>query len=300
METTKYIWMDGENVPWDEAQISVMTHALHYGTAVFEGIRCYDTDKGPMIFKLKEHVDRFFFSAETLSMEMPFSKAEITEAILNLIKDNKLSSCYIRPLAYYGYKRLGPPPTGVPTKVMIATIPYDPYLGDKSARVKISSYMRIHPNSSVMGAKISGHYANSALAVMEAHQAGFDESLLLDDKGNIAEAGAANFFIIKGDTLVTPTDRAILPGITRASLMQLAEEKMGMTVEERDISPDELSDCDEAFFCGTATEVAAIGEVDDLKIKNPDAPKALELKALYKRVVTGQEPDYLDWLTAVQ
>lgn len=291
--------MDGERVPWAKAQVHVMTHALHYGTAVFEGIRCYDTADGPKVFRLAEHVDRFFYSMEALSMESPFTKGEITNAILNLIRSNELKSCYIRPLAYYGYKRLGPPPTDVPVKIMIATVPYDPYLGDKAARVKISSYMRIHPKSSIMGAKISGHYTNSALAVLEAHQAGYDETLLLDDHGNIAEGGAVNFFMIKDDVLVTPTDRAILPGITRATLMELARDKVGMTVEERDISPLELADADEAFFCGTATEVAVIGSIDEITF-DEKAPRARELKTLYQRVVLGKEKDYLNWLTGIK
>ena len=288
--------MDGERVPWADAQVHVMTHALHYGTAVFEGIRCYETNQGPMVFRLNEHVDRFFYSMEALSMESPFTKDQITAAILDLIQGNDLKSCYIRPLAYYGYKRLGPPPTDVPVKIMIATVPYDPYLGDKAARVKISSYMRIHPKSSIMGAKISGHYTNSALAVLEAHKAGFDEALLLDDNGHIAEGGAVNFFLIKEDTLVTPTERAILPGITRATLMELARDRLNMNVEARDIAPTELEAADEAFFCGTATEVAVIESIDDITF-DKKAPRANELKALYRRVVLGKESDYLDWLT---
>jgi len=299
MQTTTFIWMDGKQVPWAEAQVHVMTHALHYGTAVFEGIRCYDTANGPMVFRLTEHVDRFFYSMGALSMTPPFTKEEITHAILNLIRSNELKSCYIRPLAYYGYKRLGPPPTDVPVQVMIATIPYDPYLGDKAARVKISSFMRIHPKSSIMGAKISGHYTNSALAVLEAHQAGYDEALLLDDRGNIAEGGAVNFFMIKNNTLITPTERSILPGITRLSLMELARDTMGMKVEEQDISPTKLANADEAFFCGTATEVAVIGSIDEVMF-DETAPQARALKALYGEVVLGQVSDYLSWLTPVK
>src|SRR3989338_6387125 len=204
MQTTKFIWMDGKWVPWAEAQVHVMTHALHYGTAVFEGIRCYETPEGPMIFRLVEHMDRFFYSMNALSMESPFTKEVLTNAMLDLIRENDLKSCYIRPLAYYGTKRLGPGPTDVPVQVMIASVPYDPYLGNKAARVKISSFMRIHPHSSIMGAKISGHYTNSALAVLEAHQAGFDEALLLDEHGNIAEGGAVNFFMVKNNVLTTP------------------------------------------------------------------------------------------------
>ena len=316
MQTTDFIWMDGEFVPWEKATVHVMTHALHYGTAIFEGIRCYDTAKGPMVFRLPEHVDRLFYSAKAIDLDIPYSKEEIMATILETIRRNNMKACYIRPLVYYGYKKLGPPPIDVPTKIAILVVPYDPFLGDKPVRTMISSYMRIHPKSSVMGAKISGHYTNSALAELEAHKKGYDEAILLDDQGNIAEGGAVNFFMISGNTLITPTERAILPGITRASLMELARDKMGMTVEERDIAPEELTEADEAFFCGTATEVAAIAEVGNISdggvvgnvseggvvpgggaVKFGDAPKTRELKELYKRVVTGEEEGYEGWLS---
>ncbi|MBI4127598.1 MAG: branched-chain amino acid transaminase [Parcubacteria group bacterium] len=296
---TKYIWLDGKFVPWREAKIHVVSHALHYGSSVFEGIRLYATQKGPAVFRLADHLERFFISARALGMKIPFIRSALKAAVLELIKKNKLSEGYIRPLAFFGYGVMTLRLTDAPVNVAIATWPWGKYLGEKALRLKTSSFIRIHPQSTIADAKIGGHYVNSILAGEEAHAAGFDEALLLDFKGRVAEGPGQNIFMVKKGILVTPPlEGQILPGITRASLLTIARDQ-GLKIAERHITPGELRRADEVFICGTATEVTEVTAIDRTVIGKRIGPITKQLKEAYRRVVRGLEPRYRKWLTYV-
>ncbi len=213
--------MDGSLIPWKDAKIHILTHSLHYGSAVFEGIRFYKTEKGPAVFRLKDHISRLFKSAKTMYIKIPYKEEEICKAVLNLIKENSLDSGYIRPIVYYGYGKMGLGVKEAKVNVSIAVWPWGSYLGEDPIKIKISNFMRIHPKSSVTHAKISGHYVNSILAGEEARTEGFNEALLLDYKGNIAEGPGENLFIVKDNELQTPLKENILPGITRDSIIKI-------------------------------------------------------------------------------
>jgi branched-chain amino acid aminotransferase len=288
--------MDGSFVAWEDARVHVLTHTLHYGSGVFEGIRCYKTKRGPAIFRLKEHLERFFHSADALGMQVPFSMEEIDQAVKETLRRNELEEAYIRPICFYEAK-LGVSPIDLQTRVAIIACPFAAYLGEKPIRVKVSSFIRPHPRSVRMEAKVCGHYANSIYATMEAKQAGFDEALLLDYEGYVAEGAAENFFMVKGERLLTPAPGCILPGITRDTLIKLARNQ-GIEVEERKLTIDEVKRADEAFFCGTATEVAPIAQIDEVVIGNGKiGPITKRLRDLYLRVVRGEEKRYEDWLS---
>ena len=263
---TKYVWMDGQIIPLANAGVPLLTHSLHYGSAVFEGIRCYQTPKGPAIFRLSDHVTRLFHSAAVMGMRVPFTKTQITKAIKAVVKKNKLEECYIRPIIFYGEK-MGLLPTGAPLHSAIAAWPWGKYLAHETVSVKISTLQRLHPKTSLMTAKISGHYFNSILASLEAKKEGFDEALFLDSEDFVAEGPGENVFFVKGKTLTTPTLGAILPGITRASVMKIARD-LGYKVVEKRIKPAELKKFSEAFFVGTAAEVNAIGKINKLIFNN--------------------------------
>jgi branched-chain amino acid aminotransferase len=299
MQKAKKIWFNGRFLDWEKAKIHLLTHSLHYGSAVFEGIRCYQTEKGPAVFRLPEHLERFFFSAKSISMKTPFSKEEIKEAILKTIKINRLKECYIRPIAWFA-KGMGLHTKGIPVQVAIATWPWKAYLGEKPIKVKISKFIRIHPESTISDAKISGNYINSILASQEAKKAGFDEALLLDYQGYLAEGPGENIFIAKDNQLFTPERGSILPGITRDSIIKIARD-LGIKVIEKKITPEELKLADEAFFVGTAVEVCPIKRVDNILVnKGKVGEITKKIRDFYQKIVRGKEKKYLKWLTFVK
>jgi len=295
---TQYAWRDGTFTPLSETAVPFLTHSLHYGSAVFEGIRFYNTPQGPAVFRLHDHISRLFFSAKTMGMRIPFSQKTIEHAILELIKKNGLTSGYIRPLVYYGEK-MGLQPAGAPLHVAIACWPWGKYLTKETVTVKMSSFMRVHPRTSVMTAKISGNYANSVLASLEAHREGYDEALFLDHTGAIAEGPGENIFFVKGKTIFTPPEGSILPGITRNSIMTIAQD-LGYAVKEQTIKPKDLKKFDEAFFTGTAVEVNGIGKIDGIVFnKQKEGPTTKLLRETYAQIVSGELPRYKKWLMVV-
>lgn len=299
MDETKFIWMDGKLVDWKDAKIHVLTHTLHYGAGVFEGIRVYETEKGPAVFRLKEHVDRLFSSAGTFEMKIPFSKEDIINAIKETAKANELKECYVRPLIYFGYGKMGINPEGAPVNVAIAVWLWPKYLGEGAVKIKISKYIRIHPDSTHIGAKICGHYVNSIFAFQEANKAGYDEALLLDFEGNIAEGPGENLFIAKDGKIFTPKLGAILAGITRDSIIQIAKDE-GYEVIEKDLKPEDAYNADEAFFTGTAAEVTPIASLDDKPIgKEAPGPVTNKLKKIFLDIVHGRNSKYEKWLSLI-
>ncbi len=301
MESQKFIWMDGRLVPWGEANVHFLTHSLHYGTAVFEGIRFYKTPKEPAIFRLPEHIDRLYESAKVFAMEIPFSKEEFSKAIIETIIANELEEGYIRPLVYLGDK-MGLNPVGAPIKCGIAVWPWDKYLAKPAVNTIISKYIRIHPKSGEMAAKISGVYFNSALASLEAQRAGVDEAILLDADGFVAEGPGENIFIVEKNSVITPAIGTILPGITRATIMQIIDDLTTglMKVKEEKITPERLKSAQEAFFTGTAVEITAIAKVNGTPIGTGQiSGLTIFLKELYSAVVHGQTDRYDHWLTYI-
>ena len=299
MLETKLIWMDGKIVPWADAKIHVLTHALHYGSGVFEGIRFYETEDGPAIFRLRDHTARHFFSANTINMEIPFSEDEINSAIIEIVKVNEISTGYIRPLVYFGYGKMGLRPIGAPVNLSIAVWPWDTYLGKNPVKVKTSSYIRIHPKSTSTDAKITGNYINSIFAGMDAISNGYEEALLLDFEGNVAEGPGENIFIVKNDTIYTPPSGKILTGLTRDSLMIVAKD-FGFSIQEKELKLEDIYDADEAFFTGTAAEVAHIASLDDRPMKYPFGPITKKLSDTYLSIVKGENEKYKSWLTIVR
>ncbi len=298
MEKVDYIWMDGQLLPWENATTHILTHTLHYGAGVFEGIRCYNTAKGPAVFRLKDHVDRLFNSASLLKIKIPFTKEQIIDAIKETIKANKLSACYIRPIVYYGYGVMGLNPKGAHVNVAIAVWPWGTYLGEegleKGIKVKISSYKRVP--GPLNQAKICGNYFNSILAKKEALEASYDEAIMFDTDNFVAEGSGENIFIIKNNKIITPKLNSVLKGITRASILQLAKD-LGYATEEKDITKEELLDADEAFFTGTAAEVTPIRQIDDKIIdQGKRGPITEQLQAKFFDIVNGKDERYLDWL----
>ena len=299
MEPTEFIWMDGKLVPWKDAKIHVVSHTLHYGDGVFEGIRCYETAKGTAIFKLKEHIDRLYYSAKTLKMKIPFSKEEFMNAVKETVKANNLKSGYIRPLIIYGYGKMGVNPEGAPVNCSISMWPWGKYLGEDAVKIKTSKYCRIHPKSTYMGAKICGHYVNSILASIEVKDAGYDEALLLDYKGDVAEGPGENLFYARDGKIYTPRLGAILPGITRKSIIQIAKDE-GYEVIEKDITLDELKNGNELWFTGTAAELTGIRQLDDKVIGNGEIGHiTTKIKGIFMDVVHGKNKKYGHWLTYI-
>lgn len=304
MQATKKIWMDGKFVDWENAQVHVLSHTLHYGLGAFEGIRCYDTANGPAVFRLKEHLERLFQSVHIAGLKMPYSVEEIEGAVLDTIKVNEVRECYIRPLVYLGYGEMGINNRHNPVCVAIAVWPWGAYLGEaalaEGIRVCVSSFTRHHVNVMMTKAKIVGNYANSQLAKMEAVQAGFDEAILLDPQGNVAEGSGENIFIVRRGELKTPPLTAILEGITRNSIVDLARH-MGLVVHESIFSRDELYIADEAFFTGTAAELTPIREVDHRTIgSGRPGPITHKLQQAFFRVVQGKDDTFKTWLTYVR
>ncbi|MGE5526800.1 MAG: branched-chain amino acid transaminase [Rhodospirillaceae bacterium] len=298
-----HIWYDGKLVPWRNATTHVLTHSLHYGLAVFEGVRAYQTGQGTAIFRLKEHTDRLFNSAHIYLMKIPYSRDEIMEAQKEVVRANKMESCYIRPIAFYGSEKMGVSPKGASVHVAIAAWPWGAYLGaealEKGIRVKTSSYARHHVNVSMCRAKYSGTYANSILANLEATEHGYDEALLLDVDGFVAEGSGENFFVVKDGALYEPELTSGLSGITRDAIITLATE-MGYTVSSKRITRDDVYIADEAFFTGTAAEVTPIREVDGRVIgSGKRGPITARLQQAFFDCVLGKSEKHRDWLTPV-
>ena len=298
-----FIWHDGKLVPWREATTHVLTHSLHYGLAVFEGLRAYKTVDGTAIFRLKEHTDRLFNSAHIYMMQMPYDKETLMEAHKEVVRANKLESCYLRPIAFYGSEKMGVSPKGAKVHVSIAAWPWGAYLGEEGLangiRVKTSSYARHHVNVSMCRAKYSGTYANSILANMEATEHGYDEALLLDVDGFVAEGAGENLFVVKDGQIYEPEIASALVGITRATVIQLAKE-LGYEVKAKRLTRDDLYIADEAFFSGTAAEVTPIREVDGRQIgAGRRGPLTEKIQSLFFDVVNGRVPAHQDWLAKV-
>lgn len=296
--------MNGKLVDWDNATVHVMTHTLHYGLGAFEGIRCYKTPKGPAIFKLDEHVRRLFHSARIFLLEIPYSEEEIRKAIIQTVKANKLEECYLRPLVYIGYGAMGLYPKGNPIQVAVAAWPWGAYLGEdgleKGIRVKVSSFIRNHVNSQMSRGKICGYYVNSQIAKKEAISCGYDEALLLDTEGYVAEGSGENIFIVRNGTLKTTPLTSVLEGITRGSILTLAKDA-GIEVREERFTRDEVYICDEAFFTGTAAEVTPIRELDGRIIGEGRTGKVTKkLQTLFFNAVKGKNKKYDSWLTYVK
>ncbi len=299
-----FIWHDGKLVPWREATTHVLTHSLHYGLAVFEGVRAYNTQIGTAIFRLKEHTDRLFNSAHIYRMAMPYSREQLMEAQREVVRANNLESCYIRPIAFYGSEKMGVSPKGAAVHVSIAAWPWGAYLGaeglEKGIRVKTSSYSRHHVNVSMCRAKYSGTYANSILANLEATEHGYDEALLLDVDGFVAEGAGENLFIVKDGVIYEPEIASALIGITRATVIRLAND-LGYEVKAKRLTRDDVYLADEAFFTGTAAEVTPIRELDGRQIgEGKRGPLTTKLQALFFDVVNGRAEQYRDWLTPVK
>jgi branched-chain amino acid aminotransferase len=297
------IWHDGKLVPWREATTHVLTHSLHYGLAVFEGLRAYETPNGPAIFRLKEHIDRLFASAHIYMMPMPYTKEEIEKACLDVVRQNNLQSCYIRPIAFYGSEKMGVSPKGATVHVSIAAWPWGAYLGaegiEKGIRVKTSSFSRHHVNVTMCRAKYSGTYANSILANQEAIDHGYDEALLLDVDGFVAEGAGENLFIVKNNTLYEPELTSALMGITRDTVLTLASES-GINFKSKRLTRDDVYTADEAFFTGTAAEVTPIRELDNRKIGLGErGPVTQVLQEKFFDIVNGKSSAYERWLTYV-
>ena len=294
--------MDGKLIPFNEANIHVMSHCIHYGSAVFEGIKCYNTSKGPAIFKLKEHIQRLHASANAFNISIPFSVDELCKATIDLVKSNDVKDCYLRPIAFYGFDTLGVHPKECPVQVSIATLNWGAYVSKealaKGARITVSPWKKYKSNAFPASTKASGPYLNSMLAVQEAKSRGFDEALLLNEDDSIAEGSGQNIFIIK-DGLFHTNDKVsnILMGITRSTLFELIK-KLGFDYKVDTISKRELFDADEVFYCGSASEVTPIREIDKHIVGSGQAgEKTLELQKLYYEIVRGEHEEYFDWLT---
>lgn len=299
-----FIWYDGKMVPWREATTHVLTHTLHYGMGVFEGVRAYQTAKGPAIFRLRDHTNRLFRSAHIFGMKIPFTPDEIDAAQLACVRDNNLESCYIRPIAFYGSHAMGVAAKSNPVRVAIAAWPWGAYLGvdglESGIRVKTSSFTRHHVNITMTGAKACANYLNSILANQEATHDGYDEALLLDPQGYVSEGSGENIFIVHNGELHTPDlSSGALRGITRDTVFALAKD-LGIPVIERRITRDEVYCADEAFFTGTAAEVTPIRELDNRQIgPGHRGPVTERLQALFFDTVNGRNPERQAWLTKV-
>lgn len=297
------IWLDGEMVPWREAKVHVLTHTLHYGMGVFEGVRAYNTELGTAIFRLSEHTDRLFNSAKIMRMAMPFSKEVLNEAQRQVVRENKLKTAYLRPMCFYGSEGMGLRADNLKVHCMVAAWEWGAYLGadglTKGIRIKTSSFTRHHVNISMCKAKANGNYINSMLALREALDDGYDEALLLDAQGFVAEGSGENFFLVKDGVIYTPDLTSALDGITRRTLLRMAAD-LGIEVREKRITRDEVYIGDEAFFTGTAAEVTPIRELDNRPIgEGKRGPVTEKLQNLFFDIVNGRNKNYHDWLTVV-
>ncbi len=298
------IWMNGKLVKWDEAKIHILNHGLHYGSSIFEGIRCYETDDGPAVFRLKDHIKRMFNGAKIIMMKIPFTEEEIYEGVKETVKANRMRECYIRPIVYYSYGEMGLNPLGNPVDFAIACWPWGTYLGEeglrKGVRCKVSSWLRIDSRMLPSLVKVSANYVNSILAKLEALDSGYEEAILLNFHGMVAEGPGENIIIVKDGNLITPpTSSGALIGITKDSVITMAKD-LGITTIQRNILREQLLTADEAFFTGTAAEVTPIREIDGRVIGNGSrGPITEKLQSEFFRVVHGENKNYLDWLDFV-
>lgn len=304
MQKTSRIWLDGKMVPWEQAQVHVLTHTLHYGWGAFEGIRCYECSGGrSAVFRLKEHVDRLFASCLILGIKMPFNRTQIGEACLHVLRENKLKEGYIRPLVFIGDGEMGLLVKNPPVRVMVACWPWGTYLGEDGVkngiRAKISSFARHHINSNMTKAKAPGYYVNSILAKKEVTDAGYDEAILLDTEGFVSECSGENVFMVKSGLIKTPPPATVLGGITRDTIIEFATDQ-SIKVVEHPFTRDELYCADEVFITGTAAEITPVREIDGRKIgTGRPGKKTKALQEQFFQVVRGENSDYLRWLTFV-
>lgn len=298
-QRSEHIWMNGEFVPWDDAKVHVLTHTLHYGSGIFEGIRAYETATGPAIFRLPEHINRLIYSGKALNMTLRWSRDELIEAVIETVGKSGHPSCYIRPLAFYGYGKMGVNPIGNPVELIIACWPWGAYLPHDMVDLKVSRFIRIHPQSTVADAKIVGHYVNSIMSILELQGTHYHESLLLDSDGAIAEGPGENFFMVKGGEILTPSLGTILPGITRRTIIEIAAD-LGISVREQKILLADALSAEEAFYTGTAAEVTPIRSIDDAVLGTGKiGPITETIKATYLAAVRGELPKYEHYLTRI-
>ncbi|GIU96353.1 MAG: branched chain amino acid aminotransferase [Actinomycetota bacterium] len=299
------IWMDGQLVDWRDAHVHVLSHALHYGSGVFEGIRAYETARGPAVWHLDEHLKRLFRSAKLYHLEIPYAREALAEAVKDTIRANGLTACYIRPLVVRGYGEMGVNPLQAPVNVIVAVWPWGAYLGEEAlergVRIKISSWRRNAQNALPAAAKATGQYINSVLAKIESLKAGYDEAILLNEAGQITDGSGENVFIVRDGVLVTPpTSAGCLDGITRSSVMRIARD-LGYEVREENLVRTDLYNADECFFTGTAAEITPIREVDDRVVgEGHRGPITKELQSVFFAATKGEDPRYADWLTYVE
>jgi branched-chain amino acid aminotransferase len=302
VQTADLIWMNGEFVAWEDAKVHVLTHALHYGTGVFEGERCYDTERGPAIFRHDEHLARLERSAKLYYMDMPFSQEQLRDATHELIARNGFRSCYIRPLVYRGHGPMGLNPLDNPVEAMIACWEWGAYLGEEGKqngiRARVSSWRRISADSLVPMSKASGQYLNSVLAKIEAQKSGYEEAILLDDKGDVCEGTGENVYVVRDGVIYTPPATAsILWGINRMSILEIAKD-LGYEVVERDIARAEMALADELFLSGTAAELTPVREIDDIEV-GPPGPITREIQGVFEDALHGRSEHYAHWLDVV-
>ncbi len=303
LEASEKIWMDGKLVAWQEATVHVLTHSLHYGLAAFEGLRCYKGRNGSAIFRLHEHVDRLFESTHIALMRMPYDKKQVAEAIVETVRANRLEACYIRPIVYVGYGAMGLYPGDNPIRLAIAAWRWGTYLGEEALvngiRAKVSSFTRHHVNIAMTRAKVSGYYVNSILAKQEVKADGYDEAILLDPEGYVAEGTGENVFLVRKGQLKTTPLTSILEGITRNSVLQLARERNIPVVEER-FTRDAMYVADEVFLTGTAAEITPVREIDGRRIgSGTPGPVTKDLQKAFFQIVRGEDPTHAAWLTRV-
>jgi branched-chain amino acid aminotransferase len=302
VQTADLIWMNGEFVAWEDAKVHVLTHALHYGTGVFEGERCYDTDQGPAIFRHDEHLERLERSAKLYYMDLPYAREQLREATHELIARNGFRSCYIRPLVYRAYGPMGLNPLDNPVEAIIACWEWGAYLGEEGKqngiRARVSSWRRISPDSLQPMSKASGQYLNSVLAKIEAQKSGYEEAILLDDKGYVCEGTGENIYVVRDGVIYTPqAANSILWGINRMSIIEIARD-LGYEVVERDITRSELPMADELFLSGTAAELTPVREIDDIEI-GPPGPVTREIQGIFEDALHGRSERYAHWLDVV-
>jgi branched-chain amino acid aminotransferase len=303
VEQSEWIWMNGDFVPWGDAKVHVLSHGLHYGTGVFEGIRAYETERGTAIFRHRDHLERLERSAELYYLQMPYATDQLRDATHELIRRNRLTSCYIRPIGVRGYGEMGLYAPNAPVDVMIAVWPWGAYLGEeakrKGVRAKVSSWRRISPDSLIPHAKATGQYLNSVLAKTESANAGYDEAILLDQQGVVCEGSGENIFVVREGKIVTPHHTAsILDGISRKSVVQIARD-LGYTVVERDLTRSELYLAEEVFLVGTAAELVPVREVDDHDLGEPGEITRV-VQAKFEDALHGRAQEYLEWLDIVE
>jgi branched-chain amino acid aminotransferase len=302
VEKSEWIWMNGDFVAWDDAKVHVLSHGLHYGTGVFEGIRAYETDRGTAIFRHREHLERLYKSGELYYIAIPYELDELREATHELIRRNELSSCYIRPIAFRGYGEMGLYAQSAPVEVAIAVWPWGAYLGEEGkrdgVRAKVSAWRRISPDTLVTQAKASGHYLNSILAKVETADLGYQEAIMLDHTGMVSEASGENIFVVRDGAIATPPAGSILDGITRKSVIQIARD-LGYEVTERAIAPAELTLAEEVFLTGTAAELVPVSEVDEHSLGEP-GEVTRRLQSKLDDALHGRAQEYVEWLDIVE